>query len=124
MSEEQDPQPLLSGWPDETRGQDENWMAKYPAELQQVARRYGKDCFELTMWVGAMNEAIRTCFASKPPKQVQQALVMLSGCMNELGMLALKGAGTEQAVFLSCKRDIETLAMLAQPVQSCIVLPS
>lgn len=98
----------LLDWPDA----DVVWLSKQPKELQPIARRYKRRLFSLTMQAGATNMAVQIILGARPPKQVAQAAMVISGSYNNLFLLALEHIGATPELFQSCKEDVERVAAL------------
>lgn len=95
-------------WSDE----DISWLEKVPQELKTVAARYERTTFNFVMQHGAVMHALSICMASKPPRNAQIALGILTNSYNNLILMAMKGAGVEEKMFDSCKEDVERVAAL------------
>ena len=94
--------------------EDEKWLAGIPPALQGIARRHGRELFQLTMQAGAFSHGggliLRHAAGNAA---VKKAVGILSSCYNELFLKALASSGLSVEQFLACRKDIERLVELA-----------
>jgi hypothetical protein len=94
--------------------EDEKWLAGIPAALQGIARRHGRELFQLTMQAGAFSHGGGVLLRQAPGNRaVARAVDILTKCYNDLFLKVLSAAGHSPEQFLACRKDIELLAELA-----------
>lgn len=91
------------------------WLEQIPAELRGVAKRYGRRCFALVMQAGIFRhggEILRR--HTRGNKACLQAIMTQAGVVEQMLKVALEGSGLDVETFISCKEDIERIAVLRQ----------
>lgn len=113
----------LEGWKEE----DKAWLEQVPPALKQIAVRYGRDLFSISMQAGATSVALgQIAQMMAGNRRVGMNLQILQRTMDDFCKRALFAAGKTPQDLKACQADIELMAQLsedqAQPGR--IILPN
>lgn len=99
--------------------EDEVWVAGVPEALRGVARRHGKELFQITMQTGAANHALGILSRQLAGNRGGgQALHVLSKVLNDLCIRAVKATGKPAGALTECHMDVERVSALADTGQA------
>lgn len=93
---------------------DLEWLASIPLPLQPTAKRYGRKLFSLVMQAGMTSHAIELISRrTRGNREMMQATALLAQSLNQLCGAVAESWGNTPQEFISCREDIERVAVLA-----------
>lgn len=106
---------------------DKAWLEHVPPALRQIAVRFGRDLFSISMQAGATSVALgQIAQMMAGNRRVGMNLQVVQRTMDDFCKRALFAAGKTPADLKACQADIELMAQLAENEAQAgrIILPN
>lgn len=98
---------------------DAAWLASLPPHLALIARRYGKELFQLVMTSGVCGAALgKIVSRNRGNREMHMAVGILQVQLSALVERIVQLTGEDRQRFLDCKLDIERVGALVMSAQS------